>query len=102
MFVCLFTCYVNLYFILCLFPETHAILQPLIDIESGEFSVPVVVSDSGSPPLSSSSLVNVTVCPCDSFGDCKSFTAAIFGTRMGISFIALMLIMGSVALLLCK
>ncbi|KAI7813849.1 cadherin-15 isoform X1 [Triplophysa rosa] len=80
--------------------ETHAVLQPLIDIESGEFSVPVVVSDSGSPPLSSSSLVNVTVCPCDSFGDCKSFTAAMFGTRMGISFIALMLIMGSVALLL--
>uniref|UniRef100_A0A8C1RNE9 Cadherin 15, type 1, M-cadherin (myotubule) n=1 Tax=Cyprinus carpio TaxID=7962 RepID=A0A8C1RNE9_CYPCA len=80
--------------------ETHAVLQPLIDIEKGEFSIPVVVSDSGSPSLSSNALVNVTVCPCDSFGDCKSYTAAIFGTKMGISFIALMIIMGCIALLL--
>ncbi|XP_067257650.1 cadherin-15 [Chanodichthys erythropterus] len=80
--------------------ETHAVLQPLIDMERGEFSIPVVVSDSGSPPLSSNALVNVTVCPCDSFGDCKSFTAAIFGAKMGISFIALMIIIGSVAFLL--
>lgn len=93
-------------FLFCLFtcslPETHAILQPLIDIERGEFSIPVVVSDSGSPSLSSNALVNVTVCPCDSFGDCKSFTAAIFGAKMGISFIALMIIIGSVAFLFCK
>ncbi|XP_051948270.1 cadherin-15-like [Xyrauchen texanus] len=80
--------------------ETHAVLQPLIDIEGGEFSIPVVVSDSGSPSLSSYALVNVTVCHCDRFGDCKSFTAAIFGTKMGISFIALMIIMGCITLLL--
>lgn len=90
---CLFT---------CTLPETHAVLQPLIDIEKGEFSIAVVVSDSGSPSLSSNALVNVTVCPCDSFGDCKSYTAAIFGTKMGISFIALMIIMGCIALLFCK
>ncbi|XP_016117778.1 cadherin-15-like [Sinocyclocheilus grahami] len=88
---CLFT---------CLLPETHAVLQPLIDIEKGEFSIPVVVSDSGSPSLSSNALVNVTVCPCDRFGDCKSYTAVIFGTKTGISFIALMIIMGCIALLL--
>ncbi|XP_051980825.1 cadherin-15-like [Xyrauchen texanus] len=80
--------------------ETHAVLQPLKDMESGEFSIPVVVSDSGSPSLSSVALVNVTVCHCDSFGDCKSFTAAIFANKMGISFIALMIIMGSIAFLL--
>ncbi|XP_016101352.1 cadherin-15-like [Sinocyclocheilus grahami] len=80
--------------------ETHAVLQPLIDIEKGEFSIPVVVSDSGSPSLSSNALVNVTVCPCDRFGDCKSYTAVIFGTKTGISFIALMIIMGCIALLL--
>uniref|UniRef100_A0A672KMI9 Cadherin-15-like n=1 Tax=Sinocyclocheilus grahami TaxID=75366 RepID=A0A672KMI9_SINGR len=80
--------------------ETHAVLQPLIDIEKGEFFIPVVASDSGSPSLSSDALVNVTVCPCDSFGDCKSYTAAIFETKMGISFIALMIIMGCIALLL--
>uniref|UniRef100_A0A8C2DL54 Cadherin-15-like n=1 Tax=Cyprinus carpio TaxID=7962 RepID=A0A8C2DL54_CYPCA len=80
--------------------ETHAVLHPLIDIEKGEFSISVVVSDSGSPSLSSNALVNVTVCPCDSFGDCKSYTAAVFGTKMGISFIALMIIMGCIALLL--
>ncbi len=90
---CLFTCSL---------PETHAFLLPLIDVEKGEFSIPVVVSDSGSPSLSSNALVNVTVCPCDSFGDCKSYTAAIFGSKMGISFIALMIIMGCIALLLCK
>ncbi|XP_065117776.1 cadherin-15 [Paramisgurnus dabryanus] len=80
--------------------ETHAVLQPLVDIESGEFSIPVVVSDSGSPSLSSSALVNVTVCSCDSFGDCKSLSAAMFGSRMGLSFIALMIIVGSMVLLL--
>nr|XP_055072421.1 cadherin-15 [Misgurnus anguillicaudatus] len=80
--------------------ETHAVLQPLVDIESGEFSIPVVVSDSGSPSLSSSALVNVTVCSCDSFGDCKSLSAAMFGSRMGLSFIALMIIVGSIVFLL--
>ncbi|XP_073715622.1 cadherin-15 [Misgurnus anguillicaudatus] len=80
--------------------ETHAVLQPLVDIESGEFSIPVVVSDSGSPSLSSSAFVNVTVCSCDSFGDCKSLSAAMFGSRMGLSFIALMIIVGSIVFLL--
>ncbi|RXN08076.1 cadherin-15-like protein [Labeo rohita] len=62
--------------------------------------VKVIDQDSGSPSLFSNAVVNVTVCPCDSFGDCKSYTAAIFGTKIGISFIALMIIMGCIALLL--
>ncbi|KAK3510041.1 hypothetical protein QTP70_026697 [Hemibagrus guttatus] len=80
--------------------ETHAVLQPVIDIDQGEFSIPITVSDSGSPSLSSNALVNVTVCPCDRAGQCVSVTAAaIFGARVGISFIALMIIMASVAFL---
>lgn len=78
-------------------------LQPVIDIDQGEFSIPITVSDSGSPSLSSNALVNVTVCACDRAGQCMSATAAaIFGANVGISFIALMIIMGSVVLLLRK
>ncbi|XP_030649727.1 cadherin-15 [Chanos chanos] len=80
--------------------ETHAVLYPVIDIETGEFYIPVSVSDSGSPSLGSHARVNVTVCPCNRDGECRSMASAIFGTKMGISFIALMIIMGSAALLL--
>ncbi|XP_060767536.1 cadherin-15 [Neoarius graeffei] len=80
--------------------ETHAMLQPVIDIDQGEFSIPITVSDSGSPSLSSSALVNVTVCPCDRAGQCMSATAAaIFGAKVGINFIALIIITTSIALL---
>uniref|UniRef100_A0A4W4GXV2 Cadherin 15, type 1, M-cadherin (myotubule) n=1 Tax=Electrophorus electricus TaxID=8005 RepID=A0A4W4GXV2_ELEEL len=81
--------------------ETHAVLQPLIDIHWGEFFVPITVSDSGSPARSSSALVNVTVCPCDRAGGCTTMAAAaIFGARVGISFIALIIITASATLLL--
>lgn len=61
-----------------------------------------MVSDSGSPILSAYAQVNVTVCLCDSFGDCKSEAGAVFGSSVGISFFALIIIMASIALLLCK
>ncbi|XP_073321295.1 cadherin-15 [Pagrus major] len=80
--------------------DTHAVLQPLVELEAGEYMVAVMVSDSGSPVLSSYSQVNITVCLCDSFGDCKSMTGAILGSSVGISFIFLIIIMASVALLL--
>ncbi|XP_062845618.1 cadherin-15 [Trichomycterus rosablanca] len=81
--------------------ETHAMLQPVVDIDRGEFSIPIAVSDSGSPALSSNALVNVTVCPCDMAGQCMTGgVAAIFGAKAGISLIALIIIMASVALLL--
>ncbi|XP_076852636.1 cadherin-15 [Brachyhypopomus gauderio] len=83
------------------FNETHAVLQPLVENFWGEFSVPITVSDSGSPARSSNALVNVTVCPCDRAGGCTTMAAAaIFGTRVGISFIALIIIMASAALLI--
>ncbi|XP_045888398.1 cadherin-15 [Micropterus dolomieu] len=80
--------------------DTHAVLQPLVELEAGEYAVTVFVSDSGSPVLSSYAQVNVTVCLCDSFGDCKSEAGAVLGSSVGISFIALIIIMASIALLL--
>lgn len=71
-------------------------------LEKGEYAVTVQVFDSGSPRLSSFAQVNITVCPCDNNHDCRSEAAAIFGTRVGISFIALVVIMASIALLLCE
>uniref|UniRef100_A0A8D3DKT7 Cadherin 15, type 1, M-cadherin (myotubule) n=1 Tax=Scophthalmus maximus TaxID=52904 RepID=A0A8D3DKT7_SCOMX len=80
--------------------DTHAVLQPLVELEAGEYAVTVRVSDSGSPTLSAYAQVNVTVCLCDSFGDCKSEAGAVLGSSVGISFIALIIIMASIALLL--
>ncbi|XP_077569579.1 cadherin-15 [Stigmatopora nigra] len=79
--------------------DSHAILQPLVDLEEGEYPVTILVSDSGNPTLSSYADINVTVCPCDSFSDCKSEVGAVFGTSMGISLIALIIIMASIGLL---
>ncbi|XP_029316952.1 cadherin-15 isoform X2 [Cottoperca gobio] len=80
--------------------NTHAVLQPVVELEAGEYVVTVFVSDSGSPVLSAYAQVNVTVCLCDSFGDCKSEARAILGSSVGINFIALIIIMASIALLL--
>lgn len=77
-------------------------LQPLVELQAGEYAVTVFVSDSGSPLMSAYAQLNVTVCVCDSFGDCKSEAGAVLGSSVGISFIALIIIMASIALLLCK
>lgn len=85
------------------FPSgTHALIHPLVEVEAGEYAVTVLVSDSGSPVLSAYSQVNITVCLCDSFGDCKSEAGAVLGSSVGISFIALIIIMACIALLLSK
>ncbi|XP_041642707.1 cadherin-15 [Cheilinus undulatus] len=80
--------------------DTHAVLHPLVELEAGEYAVTVLVSDSGSPVLSAYAQVNITVCSCDSFGDCKSETGALQGSSVGISFMALIIIMACIALLL--
>lgn len=88
---------------LCFPPAaTHALLHPLVVLEEGEYAVPVLVSDSGRPALSSFTHVNITVCLCDPSGDCKSASGAVLGSSVGISFIALIIVMASVALLLRK
>ncbi|CAG5857212.1 unnamed protein product [Menidia menidia] len=80
--------------------DTHAVLLPSAELGPGEYAVTVLVKDAGSPPLSSYSQVNITVCLCDSHGDCKSEVGAFLGSSVGISFIALMIIMACVGLLL--
>lgn len=82
--------------------ETHAVLRPLVELETEEYAVTVLVTDSGTPSLGAYAQVNVTVCLCGKDGECKTEAAAIFGTRVGVSFIALLVIMASIALLLCK
>ena len=81
--------------------DTHAVLQPSVELEAREYVVPVLVSDSGSPVLGSYAQVNVTVCLCDSFGDCKSEAGAVMGSQVGISFIAIIII-ACASLLLCE
>ncbi|KAK2920102.1 cadherin-15 isoform X2 [Channa argus] len=80
--------------------DTHAVLQPIVKLEEGEYAVTVRVSDSGSPALSAYAQVNVTVCLCDSYGDCKSEVGAFSGSSVGISFFAVIIIIASAVLLL--
>ncbi|KAJ8258917.1 hypothetical protein COCON_G00179290 [Conger conger] len=44
-------------------------------LETGVYEVPVIVTDSGNPPLSNRSVIRVKVCPCDENGDCSSVEA---------------------------
>lgn len=83
-------------------PGTHAVLHPLVELVEGEYVVTLLVSDSGSPVLGVFAQVNVTVCRCNSFGDCKSEAGAVLGSSVGISFIALLIIIASAVLLLRK
>lgn len=77
-------------------------LQPIVELEAGEYAVTVAVRDSGSPPKSAHSQVNVTVCLCDSYGDCKSEAGAFLGSSVGISFIAVIIIIACASVLLCE
>ncbi|CAL8362189.1 unnamed protein product [Gadus morhua 'NCC'] len=80
--------------------KTHARLHSLVELELGQYAVTVQVMDAGSPALGSFSQINVTVCACDSFSQCRSETAAMLGSSVGISFIALIIVMAAIALLL--
>ncbi|XP_063044775.1 cadherin-15 [Engraulis encrasicolus] len=77
---------------------THAFLEHLGDVEVEDFYFPIMVSDSGSPVLSSMAFINITVCQCDADSECKAISATVFASRMGISFIALIVIMSCLAL----
>ena len=58
--------------------------------------------DAGTPVLGSYAQVNVTVCVCDAFSQCRSEMAALSGSSVGISVIALIIVMAAIALLLCE
>ncbi|KAK1799555.1 hypothetical protein P4O66_000436 [Electrophorus voltai] len=44
-------------------------------LETGVYRVPILVSDSGNPPLTNRSMIRVKVCPCDEHGDCTTVGA---------------------------
>uniref|UniRef100_A0A7N9AQ08 Cadherin-4 n=1 Tax=Mastacembelus armatus TaxID=205130 RepID=A0A7N9AQ08_9TELE len=73
-----------------------------IYLEPGMYEVPVIVSDSGNPPLSNRSLIKVKVCPCDENGDCTTLgavAAAGLGTGAIISILICIIILLSMVLL---
>ncbi|XP_069822154.1 cadherin-15 isoform X2 [Dendropsophus ebraccatus] len=79
---------------------THVMLELLSEVEEGVYTLPLLVSDSGDPPLAQLHMLNVTVCHCDAVGICSGSAAALFSSGAGISLSALIIILSSVALLL--
>ncbi|GCB62850.1 hypothetical protein scyTo_0013123 [Scyliorhinus torazame] len=46
-------------------------------LDDGIYEVPIMIMDSGNPPLSATSVLLVKVCPCDENGDCTSVQAIV-------------------------
>ena len=61
-------------------------------LEAGIYEVPIIITDSGNPPKSNSSILRVKVCQCDSNGDCTDVDR-IVGAGLGTGAI--------IAILLC-
>ncbi|KAM8862525.1 cadherin-4-like isoform 2-T2 [Spinachia spinachia] len=77
-------------------------LRYQIYLEPGVYEVPVIVSDSGNPPMSNRSVIKVKVCPCDEHGDCTTLgavAAAGLGTGAIISILICIIILLSLVLL---
>uniref|UniRef100_A0A8C9T8Q0 Cadherin-4 n=1 Tax=Scleropages formosus TaxID=113540 RepID=A0A8C9T8Q0_SCLFO len=71
-------------------------------LESGVYDVPVIVTDSGNPPLSNRSVIKVKVCPCDENGDCTTIgavAAAGLGTGAIIAILICIIILLTMVLL---
>ncbi|CAH2303175.1 cadherin-4 isoform X1 [Pelobates cultripes] len=71
-------------------------------LEAGVYEVPVIVTDSGNPPLFNTSIIKVKVCPCDENGDCTTIgavAAAGLGTGAIISILICIIILLSMVLL---
>ncbi|KAJ8276833.1 hypothetical protein GJAV_G00068420 [Gymnothorax javanicus] len=65
-------------------------------LESGIYEVPVIITDSGNPPLSNTSFLRVKVCPCDRHGDCtdmERIIAAGLGTGAIIAILLCIIIL---------
>lgn len=60
-------------------------------LEAGVYEIPVIVSDSGNPPLSNRSMIRIKVCPCDDNGDCSA-TGAVAAAGLGTGAIIAILI----------
>uniref|UniRef100_A0A674J7Q8 Cadherin domain-containing protein n=1 Tax=Terrapene triunguis TaxID=2587831 RepID=A0A674J7Q8_9SAUR len=72
----------------------------LVPVPAGLHSLPLLLSDSGTPRQERAQLLNVSVCPCDEGGSCQASAAAASTAGAGLSFGALMIILSSVILLL--
>ncbi|CAH2324367.1 cadherin-15 [Pelobates cultripes] len=80
--------------------STHALLELLSEVQEGVYVLPLLVADSGEPPLAQLQLLNISVCRCDALGSCQGTAAALFNSGTGISLSAVLIILGSIALLL--
>ncbi|NXY42359.1 CADH4 protein, partial [Ceuthmochares aereus] len=71
-------------------------------LEAGVYDVPIIVTDSGNPPLYNTSIIKVKVCPCDENGDCTTIgavAAAGLGTGAIIAILICIIILLSMVLL---
>lgn len=60
-------------------------------LEAGVYDVPIIVTDSGNPPLYNTSIIKVKVCPCDENGDCTT-VGAVAAAGLGTGAIIAILI----------
>uniref|UniRef100_G1M2J8 Cadherin-4 n=1 Tax=Ailuropoda melanoleuca TaxID=9646 RepID=G1M2J8_AILME len=63
----------------------------ILYLEAGVYDVPIIVTDSGNPPLSNTSIIKVKVCPCDENGDCTTI-GAVAAAGLGTSAIVAILV----------
>ncbi|KAK2500359.1 hypothetical protein MC885_002059 [Smutsia gigantea] len=63
----------------------------ILYLEPGVYDVPIIVTDSGNPPLSNTSIIKVKVCPCDENGDCTTI-GAVAAAGLGTSAMVAILI----------
>ncbi|XP_033909789.1 cadherin-4-like isoform X1 [Acipenser ruthenus] len=74
----------------------------IVFLESGVYDVPIIITDSGNPPLSNTSVIKVKVCPCDENGDCTTIgavAAAGLGTGAIIAILICIIILLTMVLL---
>ncbi|KAL0594549.1 Cadherin-4 [Plecturocebus cupreus] len=74
----------------------------ILYLEAGMYDVPIIVTDSGNPPLSNTSIIKVKVCPCDDNGDCTTVgavAAAGLGTGAIVAILICILILLTMVLL---
>ncbi|XP_073931155.1 cadherin-4 [Castor canadensis] len=74
----------------------------LLYLEAGMYEVPIIITDSGNPPLSNTSIIKVKVCPCDENGDCTTVgavAAAGLGTGAMVAILVCIVILLTMVLL---
>lgn len=65
-------------------------------LESGIYELPIIITDSGNPPMSNTSYLRIKVCQCDMNGDCSDqqhIMAAGLGTGAIISILLCIIIL---------